>query len=184
MEIRVNVYDLHEQNEMLYPFGLGLYHSGVEVNGLEYTFGSGSGIFNHPSKQAPNVKFRESILVGIFRGTTRDFDRVIDSLRNDFSGTKYHLLERNCNSFAEMLVFRLLNVQIPGWINRMAFYGSLVSCVLPQNLTGAAAPVDNTTSTGSSTFGGVYNSSSSSQTRSAAPASWSQNGKPRTLGGN
>lgn len=38
-KVFLNVYDLHEQNEMLYPLGLGMFHSGVQVGRLEYTFG-------------------------------------------------------------------------------------------------------------------------------------------------
>lgn len=38
-KVYLNVYDLHEQNEMLYPLGLGMFHSGVQVGRLEYTFG-------------------------------------------------------------------------------------------------------------------------------------------------
>lgn len=36
----VNIYDLHENNEILYPLGLGFYHSGVVIGRNEYTFGN------------------------------------------------------------------------------------------------------------------------------------------------
>ena len=32
-KVILNVYDLNEQNDFLYPLGLGMYHSGVEVHG-------------------------------------------------------------------------------------------------------------------------------------------------------
>ncbi len=38
-QVFLNVYDLHENNDMLYPWGLGFYHSGVQVGREEYTFG-------------------------------------------------------------------------------------------------------------------------------------------------
>jgi hypothetical protein len=38
-KVYLNIYDLHEQNEMLYPVGLGFFHSGVQVGRVEYTFG-------------------------------------------------------------------------------------------------------------------------------------------------
>ena len=38
-KIMLNVYDLHENNEFMYPVGLGMYHSGVQVGREEYTFG-------------------------------------------------------------------------------------------------------------------------------------------------
>ncbi|KAJ1443403.1 hypothetical protein B484DRAFT_389526 [Ochromonadaceae sp. CCMP2298] len=38
-EVFLNVYDLHENNDMLFPLGLGAYHSGVQVGRTEYTFG-------------------------------------------------------------------------------------------------------------------------------------------------
>lgn len=39
--VYLNVYDLVEQsqNDMLYQFGLGMYHSGVHIGREEYTFG-------------------------------------------------------------------------------------------------------------------------------------------------
>ena len=43
--VLLNVYDLSSANEFTYSFGLGVHHSGVEVNGTEYTFASGVGEF-------------------------------------------------------------------------------------------------------------------------------------------
>lgn len=37
--IILNVYDLHENNDIFYPWGLGFYHSGVQIGREEYTFG-------------------------------------------------------------------------------------------------------------------------------------------------
>ena len=38
-KVILNVYDLNEHNDMLYPIGLGLFHSGVQFGREEYTFG-------------------------------------------------------------------------------------------------------------------------------------------------
>ena len=130
--ITVNVYDLHENNDTLYSWGLGFYHSGVQVDNEEFTFSSG-GVFSHSPKNVPDVKFRESIKMGTFQGTSADFDRIISSLRESFPGSEYNVLTRNCNSFAEELVRRLLHKEIPLYINRMANIGSYFSCLFPQN---------------------------------------------------
>lgn len=37
MDVKLNVYDLSEANGLLQPIGVGFYHSGVEINGREYT---------------------------------------------------------------------------------------------------------------------------------------------------
>ena len=39
----LNVYDLSPQNKYTYCCGLGIYHSGVEVYGVEYAFGGKQG---------------------------------------------------------------------------------------------------------------------------------------------
>ena len=96
----LNVYDLNEQsNEYLYPLGLGVYHSGVEISGVEYTFASESGIFEMTPKHAPPAKFRESIDLGP-APSSRDISNAIEDLKHDFKGTDYHVLNRNCNHFA------------------------------------------------------------------------------------
>ena len=43
--VKLNVYDLDSPgNEFLSALGLGLYHTGVEVDGREYSYGAGYGI--------------------------------------------------------------------------------------------------------------------------------------------
>jgi len=46
----LNIYHLNPNNSFLYKIGLGFYHTGIEVNGMEYSFGgspyaSGTGVF-------------------------------------------------------------------------------------------------------------------------------------------
>jgi len=138
-KVVLNVYDLNpDANDVLYGFGLGLYHSGVQVGGNEWTFASGSGIFSHDPRQAGGARFREAIEMGSFSGTQRDLDRILDELRDSFKGTNYHILTMNCNSFSEALVTRMLNKSIPGFVNRMAMIGSYFSCLLPASISNDA----------------------------------------------
>lgn len=44
------VYDLHQSNSWLQHIGLGAYHSGLEISGVEYTF-SEAGVGQHPPRQ-------------------------------------------------------------------------------------------------------------------------------------
>jgi hypothetical protein len=72
--------------------------------------------------------------MGTFRGTSGDIEKIISLLRPRFSGTDYHIFNRNCNSFADEFLQQLLGVPAPAFVNRMAFYGSFFSCFLPENM--------------------------------------------------
>lgn len=43
LEVRVNIYDLMKANKVFHKVGLGAYHAGLEVNGVEYS-GTESGL--------------------------------------------------------------------------------------------------------------------------------------------
>ena len=53
-EVILNVYDLSPNStskSIMSVFGIGFYHSGVEINGVEYTYGgnfthNGTGVYN------------------------------------------------------------------------------------------------------------------------------------------
>lgn len=49
--MKLNVYDLSPVNEFGHPIGLGVFHSGLEVDGREYTFAGGGGIFDHDPRK-------------------------------------------------------------------------------------------------------------------------------------
>lgn len=110
----LNIYDINENNNLLYPLGLGFYHSGVQVGGREYTFANGSGIFCHDPKDAPGAVFRESVDYGAFEGTTKQLDDILSELRSQFQGDSYHIMMKNCNSFSDALLVQIVHKNIPG----------------------------------------------------------------------
>ena len=63
-EVLLHVYDLSPANQYSYEFGVGAFHSGVEVSGTEYTYGgherASSGIFTHSPKSVPNAAYRSA----------------------------------------------------------------------------------------------------------------------------
>ena len=73
-KIVLNVYNINQTGAgFLRAIGMGAYHSGVEINGQEWTY-SESGVFYHKSKEPPTpdtetFSFKESIEMGIHDGT-------------------------------------------------------------------------------------------------------------------
>ena len=47
-------------------------------------------------------------------------------------------MTKNCNHFAEALATRLVNKPFPGYVNRMANLGGMVSCLIPPGMLGDA----------------------------------------------
>jgi len=78
--------------------GLGVYHSGVEVYGMEYAFGGhqedSTGVFTVEPRQAPDAKFRESISVGTTDRTPEEVTHLIELLSEEYKGPSYNLLDR------------------------------------------------------------------------------------------
>lgn len=133
----LNIYDLSPANDYLFPIGLGLYHSGLEISGREYSYGSGgSGIFETSPKEAPGARFRCQVELGSFDGGTKELNQALDDLRSSggFGSNGYNLMKRNCNHFCNALSWRLLRKPIPAYINRLADVGNFCSCLLPKQL--------------------------------------------------
>ncbi|GAA5923103.1 uncharacterized protein JCM15063_003535 [Sporobolomyces koalae] len=84
--------------------------------------------------------------------TQRRAWRIIEEMRRDeeWMGTNYDLLKRNCNTFTEELVRRLTGRSPPPWINRAAFIATSFPCIVPAGLideTEESAPTADSTST-------------------------------------
>mmetsp|Transcript_5932 Transcript_5932/g.9103 ORF Transcript_5932/g.9103 Transcript_5932/m.9103 type:complete len:227 (-) Transcript_5932:270-950(-) len=135
--VYLNVYDLAKINEYSYWLSLGVFHSGVEILGREWSFGgheySFTGVFDVPPKKAPAAVFRESLHMGDLDMQPREIESVLDNMKSEYTGNSYNLVSRNCNHFSDDLVQRLLGKNIPGYINRLANWGLFFNCVLPEN---------------------------------------------------
>ncbi|KAI4389921.1 hypothetical protein MLD38_002088 [Melastoma candidum] len=107
--VYLNVYDLTPANGYVYWAGLGIFHSGVEVHGIEYAFGAhdypSSGVFEVEPRQCPGFDFRRSIFIG-----TTSLDSTQD------------------------VCLKLTGRTIPKWVNRLAKIGSICNCILPESL--------------------------------------------------
>ena len=84
-DVRVNVYDLVTANRWLDRMGLGAYHSGVEVNGVEYFFGEGGGVGQTGEPRASAFgAFKTALEVGDFFGTVGELRALVSELRGQF----------------------------------------------------------------------------------------------------
>ncbi|XP_024979934.1 deSI-like protein At4g17486 isoform X1 [Cynara cardunculus var. scolymus] len=137
-EIFLNVYDLTPFNSYSIWLGFGIFHTGIEVYGMEYGFGAHdypiSGVFEVEPKSCPGFIYRTSISLGHIGMTAGEFREFIETMASDYHGDTYHLISKNCNHFTDDISQRLTGKRIPGWVNRLAKLGSLFSCLLPESL--------------------------------------------------
>lgn len=100
------------------------------VHGVEYAFGSHenatTGIFEGEPKQCEGFIFRKQILIGWTNMSLREVRGFMKELAQDYKGTSYNLITRNCNNFCNDACLRLTGNPIPSWINRLARLGKLV----------------------------------------------------------
>ncbi|KAI9076018.1 hypothetical protein K1719_042034 [Acacia pycnantha] len=136
--VYLNVYDLTPINGYAYWFGLGVYHSGVQVHGVEYAFGaheySTTGIFEGEPRRCDGFTFRKTILIGKTDMGADEVRRVMEELAGEYKGNTYNLITKNCNHFCNDACIRFTGNSIPNWVNRLARIGFLCNCVLPVTL--------------------------------------------------
>ncbi|KAG6636049.1 hypothetical protein CIPAW_11G083700 [Carya illinoinensis] len=140
----LNVYDLTPVNNYLCLFGVGVFHSGIEVHGLEYGFGaheySSSGVFEVEPRSCPGFIFRRSVLLGSTDMSHSEFRLFVEHLSAKYHGDTYHLISKNCNHFTDEVCTRLTGKPIPRWVNRLARLGC---CQISTGLLyGTLAPVE------------------------------------------
>ncbi|OVA04548.1 PPPDE putative peptidase domain [Macleaya cordata] len=143
--VYLNVYDLTPMNGYVYWAGVGIFHSGVEVHGVEYAFGAHdcatSGVFEVEPRQCPGFKFRKSIFMGTTCLDPIQVRQFMERLSMNYNGDTYHLIVKNCNHFCKDVCYKLTGNSIPKWVNRLAKIGSLCSCLLPEALKVSAVPL-------------------------------------------
>lgn len=132
----MNIYDLHPYNRWVNWIGLGAYHTGIEIHGIEYSFGyntsGGTGVFEVQPREAGNARFRESRELGEIKLTHADVYTVIETLKPIFMGSDYDLLTRNCNHFCVELAAALGVKAPPSYLTRLAGCAYAFKCFIPE----------------------------------------------------
>ncbi|OAY71324.1 deSI-like protein At4g17486 [Ananas comosus] len=136
--VYLNVYDLTPVNGYMYWAGLGIFHSGIEVHGVEYAFGAhdypSSGVFEVEPRQCPGFRFRKSIFIGTTCLDPLQVREFMELQSVNYNGDTYHLIVKNCNHFCNDICYKLTGNSIPKWVNRLARIGAVCNCLLPEAL--------------------------------------------------
>ena len=134
-------------------FGVGIYHSGVEIEGTEYAYGGNTlikatGVYENYPKQHSAFDYKLTLEMGelssdaFFMGKAQRhaairFDRdiwpILEMLMDKYRAFKYDMLTNNCNHFTDEFIRILTNNRrsLPGWVNRAAWLGSWFHCFVP-----------------------------------------------------
>lgn len=145
-------------NSALHELGTGAYHVGVEVNGIGYAYGSTkstgvTGVFACYPRRSPGYQYRTTIDLGA-RPLVRRLQPVLDrhgqpvlpgqqleqpvdakmilrEMAQEYMGSDYDLLRKNCCSFACDACERLGvdKDEIPSWFRNLAQTGAITQDV-------------------------------------------------------
>ena len=124
---------------MLWNVGASLLHSGVVINGKEYAYGGHqrrglTGVYwTKPGTEPPGSTFRCEILHGFTLATEDEIEATLRAASDEFLGTSYNVLTKNCNHFTSYLCQRLTGTPAPSWLNRAASIGVALPCMVPRD---------------------------------------------------
>lgn len=145
LQVLLHVYDVSQEGSIKVlnqifafessPLKLGgVFHAGVEVNGVEWSFEC------QPFEGAPGVScgaprrhglhhYRETVVLEPTHLSPDGIAYVIAQLVKEYPGTGYNVVHRNCCHFAQDLAERLGCGDLPAWVNRFAGIGAQVDTV-------------------------------------------------------
>lgn len=128
-EVALSVYVLNNArvlNAVTELAGIGgVYHVGVDVYGLEWSFGwceQGSGVHNVHVGCSELGLFKERVPLGRSPCSPGEIIATLDELRGAWAGPSYNLLQRNCVHFSGELVQRLQVRGCPAWVNSLTTF--------------------------------------------------------------
>merc|ERR1719188_770523 len=129
---KLNKWLAHKRNPL--KFG-GVFHAGIEVNGLEWSFGmslldSVPGVTCSMPREHPDHRYRQTVKLRCTRLSAEEVADVISQMIEEYPGDDYNLLRRNCCHFADDFARRLGAGRLPGWVHRLARVGALVDSTM------------------------------------------------------
>jgi hypothetical protein len=102
----------------------GAFHTGVEVNGMEWSYGCSAdgqtGVAWNLPKNHKQHSFRQAIRIGYTQLSQDLIMDVLTDLCEEYCGEDYHMLRHNCCHFADDFCQRLAVGGIPTWVHRLA----------------------------------------------------------------
>lgn len=120
-------------NAVLQPLGVGVFHCGIEVFGLEWSYGSsphsssGTGVFCCVPKRCEAHGFHSSTPLGCTPLLGEEFEDLIAFMREEWIAKEYDTLRQNCCHFADVLSRRLLVGRPPSWVMALPASGAALA---------------------------------------------------------
>lgn len=127
----VNVYNLGSDDlgQMINSFSTindsvmvgGVFHAGIEIYGFEWSFGrtlEGTGVWRTLPRMENGHRYRGTMPLGATKLSIDQVLELMQRLGDEWPGSDYDLLRRNCLSFCNALCTELGVRHIPRWIDR------------------------------------------------------------------
>jgi len=135
--VYLNVYHLVQgrANRGLHRVGLGVFHSGVQVHGEEWSFGAPAtpeeitGVFTVAPMEAVG-ELHAHVYLGTTTLTREQLRTIHRRVCVEWPAIEYDVLNKNCNHFCEAfckLISTHMQLRVPRWVNRTSRWsGKLV----------------------------------------------------------
>lgn len=130
-QICVHVYDVGQALQSRIQKGInivGLYHSGVEIFGREWSYGVNVedrplGITWGDPKQNTDHVYRETMVIGNTLLSPKDIVQLVEEMKSEWSQAAYDTLHRNSHHFSHALCAKLGRPGLPVWLHDLADTG-------------------------------------------------------------
>lgn len=166
--VGVHLYDLSEAlapiNSVaidIIGFG-GALHVGVEVFGIEWSFGTG-GVSCSMPKQNRHYVYRQTVHMGDTLLASEEVEQAIQAMQAEWPGSDYDLFLKNCGTFSNALCIRLGVGSLPPWVTRLAEAGGrsttvrrIADMMARNGLIGEASPEPSVKGDASTPLAGFY----------------------------
>eukprot|EP00456_Euglypha_rotunda_P048379 TRINITY_DN38796_c0_g1_i1.p1 TRINITY_DN38796_c0_g1~~TRINITY_DN38796_c0_g1_i1.p1 ORF type:complete len:163 (-),score=12.58 TRINITY_DN38796_c0_g1_i1:10-498(-) len=115
----LNIYDLLLMNYTTRKFGFGIYHTGVEVYGVEYSYSGRTQPADEQevtglrttepgdSSWIEDAIFRERQQLGFTILSPVEIHRLYNEMHEKYKGPAYNVVERNCNHFTREFLHKI-----------------------------------------------------------------------------
>lgn len=117
-EVILHVYDLHRVTRCA---RVPIFHTGIEVYGLELCYGSTGLVWCQPGNVSFHVH-KQSVSLGWTGLSATEILQLSDTLRQEWSGDKYNIFNKNCQTFA-VAFSDCLGVELPRRFVRFSRWG-------------------------------------------------------------